>query len=30
VKHRHLQAAKPKWEKLMQQWRSGAAQRQAA
>jgi indolepyruvate ferredoxin oxidoreductase len=30
VKHRHLQAAKPKWEALMSQWRSGAFKQQAA
>jgi indolepyruvate ferredoxin oxidoreductase len=30
VKHRHLQAAKPKWEALMSQWRSGASQQRAA
>jgi indolepyruvate ferredoxin oxidoreductase len=29
VKHRHLQAARPKWAALMSQWRAGA-QRQAA
>jgi len=30
VKHRHLMQARPKWQQLMQQWRSGAAQQQAA
>jgi indolepyruvate ferredoxin oxidoreductase len=29
VKERHLKAARPKWERLMQQWRSGGQQRAA-
>ncbi|MEW6707372.1 MAG: indolepyruvate ferredoxin oxidoreductase family protein [Pseudomonadota bacterium] len=30
VKARHLAAAKPKWERLMAQWRAGAVHKQAA
>ena len=30
VKHRHLVAARAKWQALMQQWRSGASSRRAA
>jgi len=31
VKERHLKAARPKWDGLMAQWRTGtSAQRQAA
>jgi indolepyruvate ferredoxin oxidoreductase len=30
VKERNLQAARPQWDRLMQQWREGGAQRRAA
>ena len=30
VKERHLKAARPKWDGLMQQWRNAGAARQAA